>query len=142
MIRFKNRHNEGFTFVEIILSLFIISLLMGSLMQLSHQTLVSVNEYSGRLQRVYMLKNTLFDITFSLLKEEKFSVDRNATAKSEQLMPTKISYREEEIHEKSALKDFKEGLSRYQIKGEWNSLTGTLKETLTVFIIPPKKDKK
>lgn len=107
-------------------------------MQLSHQTLVYVNQYSGQLQRIYMLKNSLFDITFAMLKEEKPST-KNST---DQALPTKISYREQEIRESSSLKQFKDTVGNYQIKGEWNGLRGPLQESITVCMITEKKDKK
>lgn len=136
MICSKNL-NSGFTFVEVMLALVMLGTLLAAALGLGQNTLVFVNDYSSRLARILLLKETLFDITFAKLQKKPFK--KKETQRED--LPTKLSFRELPISQQSSLKEFKDHISLYQVKAEWNTLSGTLQETMVALFVKENKKK-
>lgn len=138
MADLRHHNNYGFGFIEVMLALFIMGTLLSAVISLSQSSISSLFDYSGRLQRIFLLEETLFDITYAQLQHKPIK----EREKPNEELPTKISYRKLPISDKSALKAFKDDLDMYQVKAEWSSLYRNHEETMIGLFLKKTDEKK
>lgn len=127
--------NSGFSFIEIMLALFLMGTLLTAVMNLSQTTIIALFDYSERLQRIFILQETVFDISYAKLQRKPIKKNE----RKHEGPPTKISYRVVPISEKSSLKAYKDDLDLYNVKAEWTSLFAPREETMIGLFLKDEK---
>ncbi len=143
---FKNRHEDahisegyvvrgqteacGFTFIEVVLGIVILSALATPILMNQYQLLNRLMPLSSQLETIFSLKSFWHEEQLAGIKEGK---DAKKQVEKKEI---KYQYEVKAISEKSSLKDFK-NVQTIRLQADWTFAGGPLQETLVTFAYKP-----
>lgn len=137
MKNLENHKQTGFTFIEVVLSIFIIGTLLSSVLLLQSTVVNGLQSASGRAQRIFLLTEELFNASFSRLKKEKKTDKRTIKINDPETAITINTFRPKKS---SSLSDI-ENIMIENITAEWQEWTGKRMEQLVTIVFAPKEKK-
>jgi len=139
MINFKNRN--GFTLIEVLITLAIIGMVLTPLIIAQSTALRSITTLSRRMTRFIYAKNFLLESSFKLLFEKKEQEKEAKQVGELKDPPMKLTYELKQVSENSALARFK-GLKIGTVFMRWQERTGPRTDKLIQVILKPDEEKK
>jgi prepilin-type N-terminal cleavage/methylation domain-containing protein len=132
---------SGFTFFEVLLCLFILSVALGVLSNLQMRGLFRVQQDEDEIGKVFLVKQRLYHYFFRPHEQEQFRPEKPIIAKYENPEIT-IATELVEINTKSSLKPFRDTVLILQAEGSWvYDLLKRRVKMVTLVLKPPKEEK-
>lgn len=136
MIHSKNHNNQGFTLIEIMFALFMVATVLSSILNLQDVVFTSVVNSSRRLQRMFMIKEYLFNRLFD---EEQSDKTQETITREKPL--TTLDYQEKKVAEKSSLAKLPNMIS-LTVTASWISSGNNKTYSMKKFVYKSKEETK
>ena len=107
------KSNHGFTFMEVLLALIILAGSAVILSDLQIRSYFRVSKYHGEIERVFLIKKSLYKMLLSPIKQEK------PIKKTYKTPNIKITSNRKDINKKSSLKAFSKDIDIIWSEGTW-----------------------
>ena len=135
MVYFKSL-KQGFTLIETVLALAIFGMLFSSVLIIQQSSFATLLRSSGKLTRMYLLKNFLVEIGKAKIE------DKPAPTKQDiKKPPTQLEYEERKPAKASALSSF-EDIVIQKVTATWQAGVRKLSLNLILVRYKPEKEKK
>jgi hypothetical protein len=130
----------GFTFIEVVLALFMVSGLLTAIMLLQGTIFRNLVGFSNSLQRIFYLKNKFAQVEHARAQGTDLPKLGKEDVQKIENPPTTITYVLKKPSSKSALKEFSSAAIE-QATAQWQEFGREQKEVLVSFLYyPPKKE--
>lgn len=136
MKNFKSRNRGGFSFIEVVATVFIVGTMLSSLLLLQGTIVDHLATASARLGHVLLLKNYLAQAAISREKKEPFKDGQ--TKKIDEPLPTVLRYVLKKPSRESSLNSFESIMIEHGI-AEWTEIGQKRDETMITFLFKPEK---
>lgn len=131
---------NGFTFIEVVVALFMVSGLLNSMLLLQNNIFRSLGSFSSSLQRIYYLKNRLFDAELERAQAKELPPLGKPDKREIESPPTNITYELKKPSSKSGLRDLA-GIVIELATANWKEFGVSRQVNLVSFLYyPPKKE--
>ena len=135
MIHSKSHNKNGFTFIEVVITVAIIGIMMTSIFGLQNGMFKSVFNGYSKISRIFYIKNLFFEPSnLEKLQKDK-SIKKDLTEPQ-----TNIVFELKKLSDKSSFSKRFENVNLLKATGKWRGLFKEQEETLISFVyIKPKK---
>lgn len=141
MKNFKSRNGliAGFTFIEIALSVAMLGTILTAVLMLQDMVLQQVMRFSGQLQRVFLVRNELQQLTFSVMQQQGKKDEKSEQKQGEkqekkiESPSTMIRITQHREQKESSLGKMKT-ITAYRATAEWETMHGLQQETLVSLV--------
>lgn len=140
MILLANPKKSGFTFVEIMLAMFMVGFLLTSLLGLQETVFSGVVKYASRFERLFLLKDQLFAAALARAKDPSVKNDKKEPVEKEN-PPTTLTYTEKKPAKQSAISKYA-NITVQKAQASWQIFTGEYKQVLISYIFAPDRKTK
>lgn len=128
----------GFTFIEIMLTIFMVGFLLTAVLGLQETVFSGVITYASSFERIFLLKDQLFKAAFARAKDRTLEEQKKETTKIENPITT-ITYEQKKPQKESALQKF-DNMMIEQVNASWQTFRGEQQETMISYVfMPPRK---
>lgn len=132
----QNHNTPGFTLMEVMLAIFMVGVLLSALLALQGKIFDGIATYSSRMNRVFLLKNRLFEVALDRAKGET----KVAPEKKIDEPATVIRYESKKPSQESSLKKFNDIMIE-RVTAEWDEWKTKRQEVMITFLYKPEKKK-
>lgn len=134
MMNFKNLNEDGMTFIEVVLAVFILGSLLSSMLLLQSNVLKNVFEFSSRSERMLFMKDRFVKAALAREKKEKEDIKPQEIEEPK----TTIRYEQKKPSKDSSLKNLNDIIIE-KVTAEWDRWGTKEKETMINFLYKPEK---
>jgi hypothetical protein len=140
MMNFKKQHNQdGMSFIEVVLAVFIIGTSVTALLLLQGTSFSGLTTMGARLERIFLMKEYLSTKAFDRAKKEK-GTNQSPQKKTINEPKTTITYELKKPSRESSLKE-QEHIKIEQCTAEWDEFATKMQETMITFLFKPEPKK-
>lgn len=137
MKNLKNHNQAGFSFIEVVLAVFISGAMLSSLLLLQGTIFSGLVTVSSRLGRTLLLKDYLSQVAFAREKREK-GASKSPQTKKINKPETTMRYELKKPSGESSLKSL-EHIMIERCTGQWTEFAQKQEEAVITFLFKPEK---
>lgn len=131
---------HGFTFVEVMLAMLILTVAVTAISGIQFRALTRVQRNDNTIEKIFLIKQRLFSFLLDQKKGKQLETMRPHITKDEDT-GLKLTTQLVEINKKSSLAPLKEHIYMIQTEAAWIYDTFPRQETMISFVArPPKKE--